>query len=70
MIILTIVVIISKCLVGHNSANIGVGHFVVLAVDVGIVVGVVRPAMTKDGYTLVIFSNEVHLSHDNAKYKS
>ena len=67
---MTIIIIISKCLVGHNFAYIGVCNLVVLAADVGIVVGVVRPAMTEDGYTLVIFSNEVHLSHENAKYKS
>ena len=47
MIIMTIVVIISKCLVGHKFANIGVCNLVVLAADVGIVVGVVRPAMTE-----------------------
>ena len=56
---MAIIIIISKCLVAQKIANIGVCNLVVLAADVGIVVGVVRPAMTEDGYTLVVFPNEV-----------
>ena len=59
MIILTIIIIISQRLVGHNFASTGICNLVVLAADDGVVVDVVRPAMTEDGYALVVFPNEV-----------